>query len=167
MMQSSRSSLCLFRIFDGSKNEAIMEKALELVSGFISEYKKIESFSLLLPYMDEQRKEEILEQALESAFNLKDKCMKAQALSAIIPHLDESKQKEISEKTFYFKYTSSMSIFVGEPLLFCEEQRLFHLWPHILMSLVLYMDESRQAKISEKAVYFKYEVQSKYIHEGS
>jgi len=91
---------------DGSKNEAIMEKALELVSGIISEYKRIESFSLLLPYMDKQRKEEILEQALESAFNLKDKCMKVQALSAIIPYLDASKQKEISRKTIYSKHPS-------------------------------------------------------------
>jgi hypothetical protein len=56
-----------------------MEKALELVSGLISEYQRIESFSLLVPYMDEQRKEEILEQALELAFNLKDKGMKVQA----------------------------------------------------------------------------------------
>ena len=35
------------------------------------------------------------------------------------------------------------------------------------MSLVLYLDESGQAKISEKAVYFKYEVQSKYIYRGA
>jgi hypothetical protein len=35
------------------------------------------------------------------------------------------------------------------------------------MSLVLYLDESRQAKIGEKAVYFKYEVQSEYIHRGA
>jgi hypothetical protein len=88
----------------GSKNEAIMEKALELVSGLISEYKKIESFSLLLPYMDEQRKEEILEQALELAFSLKDNGMKAQAFSVIIPYLDESRQKEISKRAICFKH---------------------------------------------------------------
>ena len=81
-----------------------MDKALELVSGFISEYKKIESFSLLVPFMDEQRKEESLEQALELAFNLKDKNLALRAFSVIIPHLDESRQKEISEKAVYFKH---------------------------------------------------------------
>jgi len=81
-----------------------MDKALELVSGFISEYKKIESFSLLLPYMDEERKEKILGQSLELAFKLKNNVMKVQALSAIIPYLDESRQREISVKIIYFKH---------------------------------------------------------------
>jgi hypothetical protein len=49
----------------GPEKEEFIEKALELVSGIVSEYNRIESFSLLLPYMDKQRKEEIIEQALE------------------------------------------------------------------------------------------------------
>ena len=76
-------------------------------------------------------------------------------------------KKKLVGKPFIRNTRVNLSIFVGGPLLFCEGQRLFHLWSHILMSLVLYLDESRQATINEKAVYFKYEVQFEYIHRGA
>ena len=105
----------------GSKNEAIMEKALELVSGLISEYQRIKSLTLLLPYMDEQRKEEILEQALELAFNLKDKGMKDRPSQLLFHIWMNPGKKKLVTKQFILNTRLNPNIFVGEPLLFCEE----------------------------------------------
>jgi hypothetical protein len=84
-----------------SENETIMGAALELVSGLISQYKKVESYSLLLPYLNEQKKDEIIQKALDLAYNLKDKDMRPEALAVLIPYLDELRQKEILEKALY------------------------------------------------------------------
>ena len=76
--------------------------------------------------------------------------MKVKALSAIIPYLGASKQKEMSRKTIYSKHPSQSEYLRRVPLLFCEGQKLFHLWSHILMSLVLYLNESSKQKLVRK-----------------
>ena len=82
------------------ETQEIINTALELVSVLISDYRKIESYSMLLPFLDEQRKNEILGIALELAFNLKDKDMRPEAFSFIIPYLDEPRKSEIIGEAF-------------------------------------------------------------------
>jgi hypothetical protein len=64
----------------------------------ISEYLRIKSYSMLLPFLNGQRKKEIIEKAFELAFNLRDKDFRPEALSLIIPHLDEPIKTEIYVK---------------------------------------------------------------------
>jgi hypothetical protein len=59
-------------------------------------------------------------------------------------------KKKLVGKPFIRNTRVNLSIFVGGPLLFCEGQRLFHLWFHILISLVLYLDESSKQKLMRK-----------------
>jgi hypothetical protein len=82
------------------ETQGIINTALELVSGFISNYRKIESYSMLIPFLNEQRKDEILGKALNLAFNLNDKDMRPEALSLIIPYLNEPRRSEIIGESF-------------------------------------------------------------------
>lgn len=84
------------------ETQGIINTALELVSSFISDYRKIESYSMLLPFLNEQRKNEILGKALELAFTLKDRDMRPEAFSLIIPYLEEPRKSEIIGETFKF-----------------------------------------------------------------
>lgn len=77
------------------ETQGIINTALELVSGLISDYQKIESYSMILPFLNEQRKNEILGTALQLAFNLKDKDMRTEAFTLIIPYLKEPRKSEI------------------------------------------------------------------------
>ncbi|MGE5328078.1 MAG: hypothetical protein ACM3KR_01025, partial [Deltaproteobacteria bacterium] len=82
------------------ETERIINTALELVSGLISDFREIESYSMLLPLLKKQKKYEILGIALNLAFNLKDKDMKPEALSLIIPFMREPRKSEIIGEAF-------------------------------------------------------------------
>lgn len=82
------------------ETEGIINTALELVSGLISDYRKIESYSMLLPLLNEQRKNEILGIALKLAFNLKDRDMRPEALAFIVPYMSEPRKSEIIGEAF-------------------------------------------------------------------
>jgi hypothetical protein len=82
------------------ETQGIINTALELVSGFISDYRKIESYCILLPFLNEQRKNEILGIAIKFAFNLKDEDMRPEALSLIIPYLEDPRKNEIIGEAF-------------------------------------------------------------------
>jgi hypothetical protein len=108
------------------ETQGIISTVLELVSGLISDYRKIESYSILLPFLNEQRKNEILGIALELAFNLRDKDMRPEAFSLIIPYLKEPRKSEIIGDAFKLAneiksdYRRSMALsslapYVGEP----------------------------------------------------
>jgi hypothetical protein len=82
------------------ETQGIINTALELVSVLISDYRKVESYSVLLPFLNDQRKNEILGIALELAFNLKDKDMRPEAFSFIISYLSEPRKSEIIGEAF-------------------------------------------------------------------
>ena len=82
------------------KVQDVINTALELVSGLISGYRKIESYSMLLPFLNEQKKYEIIGTTLQLAFNLKDKDIRSEAFSLIIPYLEEPRKSEIIGEAF-------------------------------------------------------------------
>jgi hypothetical protein len=109
-----------------TETQGIINTVLELVSGLFSGYRKIESYSMLLPFLNEQRKNEILGTALQLAFNLKDKDMRPEAFSLIIPYLNEPRKSEIIREAFKIaceiksEYRKSMALsslapYNGEP----------------------------------------------------
>jgi hypothetical protein len=110
------------------ETEGIIDIALELASGLISHYQRVESYSMLLPFLSEQRKKEIIGQALELALNLKDKDIRPEALSAIIPYLDEPRKNEI----------------IGEAFKLASEIKSDYRRSKALSSLAPYLDEPRR-----------------------
>lgn len=87
-----------------SETQGIINIALELVSGLLSDFRKIESYSILLPFLEEQRKYEIVGTALDLVFNLKDRDMRPEAFSYIIPYLREPRKSEIIGEAFKLAY---------------------------------------------------------------
>lgn len=107
------------------ETEEVINIFLELASGLTSDYLKVESYSMLFPFLNGQRKNKILGIALELAFNLKDKDMRPEALSLIIQHLDEPRRSEI----------------LGNALKLAREIQSEHRRSMAVSSLAPYLDE--------------------------